>query len=431
MATRKRLERFFKLSRMTASVAGRYLGEHIKDSLFSSEYRTKHAGDTHEWAGRRIAQTLGELKGPLMKIGQMASISSGLLPKEISDALAVLRKDVPFAPFEVIAAQIENELGAPPESLFASFEKEPFAAASIGQVHRAVTDDGRSVVVKVQYPDIGDSVDADIAQLRLALRAAGILRGSGPRFNQFFQEISAQLCEELDYCNEADNVRLLGTYHRSAHPFLHVPTVVGERSSERILTMTYEAGDPLETAAKYPSEIRNLIGERLVSVIYSQILDAGTLHADPNPANFAFRPNGEIVLYDFGSVKPISSDEQRGVRTLITGIFEGEAETIRRGFEQVGMLPPNSSSPNSALFEAVIRLLGPAVQKDVPFAFSRSGIHREVLASWPAIRKHAGAFTLTSAMMMIQRVNVGTYGNLRKLDASVPLRAVIEKTIPR
>ena len=429
MATRKKLERFFKLSRMTASVAGRYLGEHIKESLFSSEYRSQHAGDTHEWAGRRIAQTLGELKGPLMKIGQMASISSGLLPKEISDALAVLRKDVPFAPFDVIATQIQSELGAPPEALFASFDRQPFAAASIGQVHRAVTDDGRPVVVKVQYPDIGDSVDADIAQLRLALRAAGLLRGSGPKFNRFFEEVSAQLREELDYCNEADNIRRLRSFHASRHPFVHIPIVVGERSSGRVLTMTFEDGDPLETAAEYPVEIRNRIGERLVSIVYSQILEGGALHADPNPANFAFRPDGDIALYDFGSVKQISAGEQHGIRTLITGIFDGDADMVRMGFEQVGMLLPNEQAPDRIVFEAAIRLLSSAVKKEVPFDFARSGIHREVLAAWPAIRKHASTFHLTSAMMMIQRVNVGTYGNLRKLGASVPLRTVIENTM--
>lgn len=429
MSAGKRLERFLKLSQMTASVAGRYLGARIKGSFFSQDQKERHSRDTNEWAGRRIAQTLGELKGPLMKIGQMASISSGLLPKEISDALAVLRKDVPFAPFEVIAAQIERELGAPPERLFATFEPEPFAAASIGQVHRAISDDGKAVVVKVQYPDICDSMDADIAQLRLALKAAGIMRSAGHKFDNFFGEIALQLREELDYCNEADNVRLLGEFHRKKHPHIHIPSVVGERSSERVLTMTLEDGDPLEKAAQYPHEIRNLIGERLASLVYSQILDLGALHADPNPANFAFRPDGDVVLYDFGSVKKLKKQEQLGIRTLLLGIFAQDATEVARGFEQVGMIEPDVAMSSLDLFEGVIRLLEPAVQKEAPFDAAQSKIHRRVIELWPKIRRRAQSFKLTSAMMMIQRVNVGTYGNLRRLSAVFSLRNAIEEIL--
>jgi predicted unusual protein kinase regulating ubiquinone biosynthesis (AarF/ABC1/UbiB family) len=414
---------------MTASVAGRYLGARIKGSFFTHDQKKQHSRVTNEWAGRRIAQTLGELKGPLMKIGQMASISSGFLPKEISDALAVLRKDVSFAPFEVIAAQIERELGAPPERLFAAFDTEPFAAASIGQVHRAVSDDGRSVVVKVQYPDISDSMDTDIAQLRLALKAVGIMRSAGHKLDSFFEEISVQLHEELDYCNEADNIRLLGEFHRKKHPHIHIPAVVGERSSERVLTMTFEDGDPLEKAAQYPPEIRNLIGERLTSLVYSQILDLGALHADPNPANFAFRPDGDIVLYDFGSVKKLKKEEQLGVRSLLRGIFDRDTAEVARGFEQVGMLPPGAATSSLDLFEGVIRLIEPAVQKEVPFDAAHTQIHRKVIELWPKIRRRAQSFKLTAAMMMIQRVNVGTYGNLRRLSAVFPLRDIIEEIL--
>lgn len=428
MAVQKKLGRFIKLSQMTASVAGRYLGARIKESFFNEEKKIQNAKSVHEWAGRRIAETLGELKGPLMKIGQMASISSGLLPKEISDALAVLRRDVPFAPYDVIAAQIRQELGEAPDQLFTEFDKKPFAAASIGQVHRAVMDDGRSVVVKVQYPDISDSVDADISHLRTALRAAGIMRGRKELFNDFFQEVAAQLREELDYCNEADNIRLLGDFHKQQHPHIHIPTVVGERSSGRVLTMTFEDGDSLETASRYPAPVRNLIGERLVELIYSEILHLGALHSDPNPANFAFRKNGDLVLYDFGSVKHISESERRGVQVLLQGIFDANPAEISRGFSIVGMLNPNAPPPSAELFKGVVQLLGPAVQAGVPFDFATSDLHRKILALWPKIRSHTGSFRLNAAMMMIQRVNVGTYGNLRRMSAAVPIRDVIEKT---
>ncbi len=431
MAAQKRLGRFLKLSQMTASVAGHYIGARIKDTILREDPNSKSARSAHAWAGRRIAATLGELKGPLMKIGQMASISSGLLPKEISEALAVLRKDVSFAPYDVIARQIERELGAAPERLFKSFEAEPFAAASIGQVHRAVTDDGREVVVKVQYPDISDSVDADIAQLRFALKAAGIMRGRRELFNEFFSDIAAQLREELDYCNEADNLRLLRAFHKDRHPHIRIPAVVGERSSGRVLTMTFESGDTLEEAGMYPAATRNAIAARLIELVYSEILLLGALHADPNPANFAFRADGDIVLYDFGSIKKFTPSEQKGVRLLLRGIFDSDPASIARGFDVVGMLNPEGPPPSNALFEGVIKLLAPAVQLGTPFDFGTSDIHRKVLALWPKIRTHAGAFRLSAAMMMIQRVNVGSYGNLRKLNARAAVRDIIEKVMAK
>jgi predicted unusual protein kinase regulating ubiquinone biosynthesis (AarF/ABC1/UbiB family) len=431
MTAGKKLIRFLKLGRMTASVAGHYLGGRITESLSGTDRKKQHARVADEWAGKRIAKTLGELKGPLMKIGQMASISSGLLPKELSDALAVLRKDAPFAPFERIAEQIEKELGAPTNRLFASFDEKPCAAASIGQVHRAVLDDGRLVAVKVQYSDIEDSVDADIAQLRLALKAAGMMRKSRHLFDKFFEDISVQLREELDYCNEADNIRLIRDFHKSRCSFLHIPDVVEERSTKKVLTMTFEGGDALEIASNYPSDIRDLIGRRLVSNIYSQILEQGALHADPNPANFAFRPNGDIVLYDFGSVKKFEESEQVGVRTLLSGILNRDAMEVATGFVQVGMIDDLASLPDLAVFDGAIRLLAPVMEKGAAFDFSRSRIHREVIDLWPKIRKHGGSFHLTAAMMMIQRVNVGTYGNLRRLGARVNVRDAIDEILCR
>ncbi len=431
MAAGKKLNRFLKLGRMTASVAGHYLGARLKESLAGDDRKRRHARAADEWAGKRIAQTLSELKGPLMKIGQMASISSGILPKELSDALAVLRKDASFAPIEVISEQIEKELGATPKQLFASFDETPCAAASIGQVHRAVLDDGREVAVKVQYPDIEDSVDADIAQLRMVLRAAGVMRKTRFLFDRFFEEISNQLRQELDYCNEADNVRLLRNFHKSRCSFLHIPEVVDERSTRRVLTMTFEGGDSLETAAAYPSEVRDIIGNRLVSNAYSQILEQGALHADPNPANFAFRPNGDIVLYDFGSVRKFTDTEQKGVRMLLWGIFHRDALKVAEGFLEMGMIDDMASLPDLSIFDSVIRLLDKVVEPGKAFDFNRSEIHKDIIDLWPKIRKHSGIFHLTAAMMMIQRVNVGTYGNLRRLGARVCVRDTIEEILNR
>jgi len=151
--------RFLRLAGMTASVASRYAGSRIKSMFQNSEDAARDRAEVNERNGTRIAETLGELKGAVMKVGQMASIATDILPRELAEPLKALQKQAPPMAYEVIAGQIESEFGALPETLFSQFERKPFASASIGQVHRARTDEGRDVVVKVEYPWFDAAVD--------------------------------------------------------------------------------------------------------------------------------------------------------------------------------------------------------------------------------------------------------------------------------
>lgn len=431
MTTNDKLKRFLKLGGMTASVAGRYLGTRLAGALSTRDAAQRRLATTHERAGSRIARTLGELKGPVMKLGQLASVSSGLLPMELASKLEGLRKDAPPVPYEVIAGQIEAELGEPPERLFARFDHEPFAAASIGQVHRAVMDDGREVVVKVQYPGIDGTVDADMAQLRLTLRAIGILGTRRTMFNRFLEEVSAHVREELDYCLEADNVRLLAQFHRPRHDFVHIPDVVGERSSQRVLTLTYEGGEPIAAASLYPQAIRDRIGDRLVELMYAEIFELGALHGDPNPANFAFRRDGTFALYDFGCIKRFTPEELSGIRDILNGAITADYDTIERGLVTIGARNLNGPPVDLTLYEAFRSLLAPALDSDEPFDVAAAVLHRRAPALLPHLRQELGSFDVPTGLLLLQRVNVGYYGNLRQLGARVHLRQIIEKALAR
>lgn len=286
--------RFLKLAGMTAAVATNYASGKLRAALGSDET----ASDAlHRLNGERIARTLGELKGAAMKIGQMASIGSDLLPKELSDALGKLQRDAPPMAFEVIEAQIERELGEKVGLLFRDFDTTPFAAASIGQVHRARTDDGRDVVVKVQYPGVDASVDSDLGHLKLALRASGLVnRVHRKGLDRVFEELRARLHEELDYCNEADNVRRFHRFHAD-HEGIVVPDVVGERSAQRVLTLTYEPSDPLLKLDElnYTQEARDAIGRHLFRALSTQLFELRAIQSDPNPANYGFRDRKSVV----------------------------------------------------------------------------------------------------------------------------------------
>jgi predicted unusual protein kinase regulating ubiquinone biosynthesis (AarF/ABC1/UbiB family) len=428
MGSQGTVGRMLELTGMTAAVAGRYLGTRLLNAFSGAQRSERRLAVAHAGAGARIARTLGDLKGPVMTLGQLASMSTGLLPREIAEALSVLRRDAPPAAYEVIAGQIEAELGAPPERLFASFDREPFAAASIGQVHRAVTDDGRAVAVKVQYPGIGSSVDADLAHVRFAFKASGAFRRRREAFERFFEEMRSRLTEELDYTREADSARLLGGFHER-HPWVRVPLVVGERSAARVLTLSFEDGDPIERAAGYPQEIRDILGARILELIYSEVFALGALHADPNPANLGFRADGTFALYDFGSVKRFTDAERAGLRDVVRGALGRDLERVEAGVTALGARNPDGPPLDLEVYGFWIDLLAPLFQLPEPFDFGASAIHREMITALPRFRGHAASFRLPVGLMLLQRTNIGHYGNLRTLGARFAPRAVIERIL--
>ena len=415
---------------MTARVATGYTKSRVKSVFQSKEAADRDRLKAHEEAGELIAQTLGELKGAVMKVGQMASIAGDLLPKEMADALGALQREAPPMDFEVIAEQIERELGAPPPMLFERFDPEPFASASIGQVHRARTDDGREVVVKVQYPGVDDAVDSDLAHLKVALRASGLVKIKKKALDAVFAELKARLVEELDYCNEADNVRLFADYYRD-HDHVVVPEVVGERSSQRVLTLTYEPGHHITELEGFSQEVRNDIGAALFRTLADQIFNLKVLHADPNPGNFAFRPDGTVVLYDFGCVKRLDPETIEAYRDTIRAGFTEDYEGIEAGLIRLGArnldgpeIPLDYYKPWRDIF--LRPLLG-----DDPYDFGHSSLQKDAIKLVPAfLTKYIGAFQPPVEMVFLDRVVVGHYGNLRKLGAIGQYRGLLGAHVP-
>ncbi|MFZ6183233.1 ABC1 kinase family protein [Nannocystis pusilla] len=415
--------RFFKLAGMTAQVAGSYAKTRIKGLFQSEEDAERERNAAHELNGGRIARTLGELKGAVMKVGQMASIASDLLPKELAEALRSLQRQAPPVDFAVIARQIESELGAAPEVLFKRFEVEPFAAASIGQVHRATTDDGREVVVKVQYPGVDGAVDSDLAQLKFALKAGGFVkRATGlvdvkqQSLDEVFAEIRARLVEELDYCNEADNVRRFGEIHRGdAH--IIVPEVVGERSSQRVLTLTFEPGDRIDEldARGYSQEVRDRIGDNLFRALAAQLFEHRILHADPNPGNLAFRPNGEIVLYDFGCVKQVRPEIAAAyAKTIRCGIAE-DWDGVDEALRALGVRNPEGPPVEPAFYKQWRDVLALPFLTGEPFDYARATLHEDVIRLIPAAIKRMASFQPPREIIFIDRAIAGHFGNLRRV----------------
>lgn len=409
--------RLFRLASMTARVAGGYAKSRIKAVFQNEEDAERDRSEQHTRSGELIAKTLGELKGAVMKVGQMASIARDILPKEIAEALGTLQREAPPMPYEVIAEQIEKELGSPPEALFRRFDKTPFAAASIGQVHRAQTDDGREVVVKVQYPGVDEAVDSDLAHLRFALRASGLVKLKRSALDALMAELRTRLHEELDYCNEADNVRFFSDYYKD-NPEVVVPQVVGERSSQRVLTLTYEPGEHIDETEGYPQQLRDQLGATLFRTVCDQIFNLQVIHADPNPANFAFREDGKLVFYDFGCVKKLQPEIVAAYRSTIKSGLDEDYDGVESGLVRLGARNLDGPPVPATYYKMWRDIFAEPFVTEGDYDYGRATMHHRALEHIPGfLAKYLGSFQPPSELVFLDRVVVGHYGTMRRLRA--------------
>jgi predicted unusual protein kinase regulating ubiquinone biosynthesis (AarF/ABC1/UbiB family) len=427
----KNASRFFKLAGLTASVAGDYALGKVKRIFQSEEGALADHEANMQRIGERIADSLGELKGAAMKMGQMAAMAAELLPKEISGALEKLQRDAPPVDFSVIEQQIESEFEQPLGSLFEAFEPVPFASASIGQVHRARVD-GRDVVVKVQYPGVDNAVNSDMRHLKLALLASGVLKVDRKTLEASFDEISLRMHEELDYCNESDNVRRFRAYH-ARHPFVVIPEVVGHRSAKRVLTLAYEPGDSARDFDRlgYSKAQRDLCGRNLWMAMESQIFEFGCIHADPNPANFAFRKDGTVVMYDFGCVKQLAAGVADGYRQLIVSGLGEDYDRVEQALLALGVRKAAGPRASDAFYKLWRDWLALPILAANPFDFGTARFEQEMVTKLvPATVKNMASFQPSKELVFFNRALVGHYATLRKIGAHVPVGPILRARIP-
>lgn len=271
--------------------------------------------------GAELANVLGEMKGLSMKAGQQLSYRTQR-PEGASDPLQGLWDDAPAMSPKAVAAVVERELGDAPERVFAWWDPEPIAAASVGQVHRARTADGRVVAVKVQYPSAQEALEADLENLGMVLnvarKATGAEGGAGGRLDptkmaQYFKE---RILQETDYRREAANQERLGAAF-SDHPFIHVPAVLSELSSERVLTTELAEGVRYSDVLCWDREQRDMAGEAIFRFHYRCMFEVGMHTADPHPGNYVFRKNGRVSFLDFGAVWSVPQGFNSAVEHLL------------------------------------------------------------------------------------------------------------------
>lgn len=424
-------KRLFKIAGMSASIATNIAGHKIKGLFSDEKTQAQNTEQLYADVGRQIAETLGEMKGAVMKVGQIASQMKDMLPREVAQALEVLQKDSPPMPYSVIRTQIIKELGDTPENIFEQFEQTPFAAASIGQVHRALTKDGLQVVVKIQYPGVKESCDSDLKQLRRALKLAGLLKMDPEVLEQTFQEIRRMLYEELDYEHEAENLKFFSEHYRH-HPNVLVPELIEELSSERVLTLSYLEGDPLSAVAAptYSQDVKNSFGYLLFEIFGEQIYQLKILHSDPHPGNFAFRPDGKLIIYDFGAVKRLSEASVNATRKLVAASLAGDLNAVEQHLLTLGIRNAKGKPVEPEFYRDWIKaLLGPVLSYD-SYDFATADLHKQVVKLFKAGGvKYMGSFQPAPDTMLVERVVSGLYWMMMELEVKASFRPVVDRVI--
>ncbi|MBN8468089.1 AarF/ABC1/UbiB kinase family protein [Corallococcus exiguus] len=290
-----------------------------------------------ESTARRFRLFLSELGPTFIKLGQVLSTRADLLPAEFVEELATLQDDVEAIPLEQVHAQIRDALGKEVQELFAQVDPEPLAAASIAQVHRAVTLEGEEVVIKVQRPGIAQRIDADLGVLRSLARLleavveeTGIYSPSG-----IVDEFDRAIHEELDFINEATNIRAFLENHKD-RPYLKIPRVHAALSSRTVLTMEFIRGEKINPAALAEAD-RKQIAQHILEASFRQLFDDGLFHGDPHPGNVLLMEGNRLALLDFGVVGRLTRPMQETLVMLCLAVALKDSDSVARILYRVGV----------------------------------------------------------------------------------------------
>jgi len=427
-------KRATKLAGMTVSIMGKYASHRVKSSFQKSHNAEQSKNVLYAEIGKQVVATLGELKGAAMKVGQMLSQMQHLFPKEFVEELTALQNQAPSMDYSVIERQIILELGDYPDNLFAAFDKKPMASASIGQVHKATTHDGQEVVMKIQYPGVEKACKSDLKHLRRLLRLGGLLKVDPSALESVFEELSETLIRELDYEQEAQHLEAFKTFHAKDQGII-IPEVVKEYSSRAILTTTLEKGDSIKDVAKrYPQETKNTIGERLFTFVNRQVFEFNRFHSDPHPGNFAFRSDGSVIVYDFGSITPISPNQRLGFYQFMQASVDRDYPALDKSLQLLKVRSNAKSDVPDSFYALWSDILMPPFDTDERFDFGQSRIHKQAIKEWKTVLPYWKDFQPSPDTVFINRVIGGVYLMLVEMGSQChfkkPLKLLLERNSP-
>jgi predicted unusual protein kinase regulating ubiquinone biosynthesis (AarF/ABC1/UbiB family) len=388
----------------------------------------------HERTAERYTELLGHSKGVLMKLGQIMSMidssavgTGGFWPYQ--KAMARLQADAPPMHPDLVREVLDAELGSAVEQ-FAEFTDEPMAAASIGQVHRAVLRDGRAVAVKIQYPGVGQAIRDDLANTELLttfLRFMTSASGMKPDFRSVAREAAARISEEVDYRHEAATIAKFAKLYRG-HPFIRAPDVIPEVSRDRVLTMTYLDGMDWAQAQLADQDLKNIWAEAILRFSQSNFRHANLLHADPHPGNYRFSSDGTVGFVDFGCVKVLPERQRWRLVAMHRAVIDGRKDDYRDLMVQAGFLTADSDLTADELYQWQSSMLYEFIAAPQPATYTPETTARTIQGLFDLrVPEHPMArMKAPEDFVFAGRVQLAVGGVFDGLRATTPARAIID-----
>jgi len=380
---------------------------------------------------QKLAKRLAGMRGAAMKMGQILSMESvDILPKEFSEALAILRDSANTMPDSQIRRVMGREYGKGWEGKFERFDFEPIAAASIGQVHRVLTKDGRDLALKIQYPGVAKSINSDVDNMAMFLRLAHILPITMD-VSGIVVETKRQLKQEADYIIEAKYLRDYRELVRDDDCFV-VPKVHDDLTTKRILAMDYVSGEPLEALGEegVAQELRDDAGTLLERLLFRELFEFRTMQSDPNFANYLYRPeDGRIVLLDFGSTVTFSEEFTSRYGQISKALIEEDAGAARHYAEQIGYLQPDDSPDHAGRVLDMMRLICEPIRNPGVYDFGESDlVSRARDAGFEMLWNSGGEFRAPPPeTVFLHRKLIGSFLLCARLRVRVDVQALISE----
>jgi predicted unusual protein kinase regulating ubiquinone biosynthesis (AarF/ABC1/UbiB family) len=417
------------MARMAGGVAGGMLAEGTRQLRAGKRPKARDMLLTPGNA-RRVAEQLATMRGAAMKVGQILSMDTGeFLPRELTDILARLRDDARNMPPAQLQQVMRNAYGADWEDVFYGFDIKPLAAASIGQVHRAISPDGREIVLKVQYPGVADSIDSDVDNIATLLRLSGLLP-AGLDIQPLLDDAKRQLHDEADYLKEAEFLQAFGRLLRKDKRFV-LPAVLPELTHRSVLAMTYVSGGPIDTIIDLPQAERDRVMSTLFELMLLELFELRMVQTDPNFANYQYRrKTGEIVLLDFGATRRFKVGFVNNYRKLARAAMAGDEAKIVVAAERLGY---SMGDAGSAYRELVLQFLTLAMEPlctDVAYDFARSDMARNMSKLAEDVSSYRGFWRAPpmDAVFLHRKVG-GMFMLASRLKARVNLYQLIQRWV--
>jgi len=424
-----RMARFGTFGRLVGGVAGGMAAEGAR-RLTSGQ--SISARDLILTPGnvQRMTDRLAHLRGAAMKMGQMISLDSGdFLPPELAKILASLRDQANFMPTKQLDQVLKAEWGNDWRKQFKWFNPRPIAAASIGQVHKALTRDGQELAIKVQYPGVAKSIDSDVDNVMTLLKVSGF---APPELevDKLLAAAKKQLHEEADYHREGEQMALFRQRLEGVEGFV-VPKLHQGLTRGSILAMSFEDGVGIEQLESEPDDRRDAVMSRLMRLVARELFDFGVMQTDPNFANFRYRrETGEIVLLDFGACRAVDTDVANNYRTMLNAGLSGKREAVLNSAIEAGFMAPIVAEKYPDRVNRMIDIILGEMSEDAPFDFGDRAFVPLLREEGMAIAKDKETWTLPPVeTLFVQRKVSGTALLGARLKAKINVRRIVEEVL--